>query len=84
MTEKCLSEVYKKGGECAEAGEGWWVGGVVYFGKFAVNILFLACVRSGEGLLHAYSLLNFHPPFAAEVFFFSSGGGVAKFGTLLT
>ena len=40
VTEECLSEVYQKGGR---RGKGWWVGGVVYFGKFAVNILFSMC-----------------------------------------
>lgn len=40
VTEGCLSEVYQKGGR---RGKGWWVGGVVYFGKFAVNIPFSVC-----------------------------------------
>lgn len=76
VTEWCLSEVYKKKRE--RSGKGWWVGGVVYFGKFAVNIRISVCeVWPGPGT-HSFPL-QLSPRFTAECLF-----GVARLGVLLT
>ena len=72
VTEWCLSGVYKTRGRGAVGWKekGWWIGGVVYFGKFAVNIIFSMC-EVWRGTITRLFPLKLSPTVCCAELFFS-------------